>query len=101
MGFFNLGDLFGGSGGDDLAAGVAAFGAEVDDVVGGFDDVEVVFDDQDAVTGFDEPFEAFQEAGDIGEVEAGGGFIEDVEDVFAAAEFAEFLGELDALGFAA
>jgi len=30
------GDLFGGSGGDDLAAGVASFGAEVDDPVGGF-----------------------------------------------------------------
>ena len=31
------GDLFGGSGGDDLAAGVTAFGAEVDDPVGGLD----------------------------------------------------------------
>ena len=34
------GDLLGGSGGDDLAAGVSAFGAEVDDVVGGLDDVD-------------------------------------------------------------
>ena len=41
------GDLFGGSGGYDFAAGVAAFGAHVDDPVGGLDDVEVVLDDEE------------------------------------------------------
>ena len=40
------GDLFGGPGGDDMAAGVAAFGTEVDDPIGGLDDVEVVLDDE-------------------------------------------------------
>ena len=34
-------------------------------------------------------------------MEAGGGFVEDVEVVFAAFEFAEFAGQFDALGFAA
>src|SRR5204863_9909219 len=43
----DAGDLLGGAGGDDLAAGGAALGAEVDDPVGGLDDVEVVLDDQE------------------------------------------------------
>ena len=46
--------LFGGAGGDELAAGVAAFGAEVDDVVGGLDYVEVMFDDEERAAGVDE-----------------------------------------------
>ena len=41
------GDLFGGAGRDDLAATVLAFGAHVEDPDGGFDDVEVVLDDQE------------------------------------------------------
>ena len=43
------GNLFRGAGADYLAAFVAAFGAEVDDPVGGFYYVEVVFDDDDGV----------------------------------------------------
>src|ERR1700722_14457570 len=43
------GDLFGGAGGDYFAAPFAALGAEVDEPVGGFNDVEVVFDDDDGV----------------------------------------------------
>ena len=34
---------------DDGAALVAAFRAEIDDVVGDFDDIEIVFDDQDGI----------------------------------------------------
>jgi len=49
-----LGDLFGGAGGDDGAAVFAAFGAEVDDPIGGLDDVGVVFDDEDGVAEVDE-----------------------------------------------
>src|SRR5260370_10914101 len=49
------GDLFGGTRGDDLAAGVAAFGAEVDHPVTGLDHVQVVLDDHDGVTGVHEP----------------------------------------------
>lgn len=46
--------VFGRAGGDEGAAFVAAFGAEVDDVVGGFDDIQVVFDDEERAAGFDE-----------------------------------------------
>ena len=42
----------------------------------------------------------FQQQGDVGEVQAGGGFVEDVERS-AGVAFGEFEGEFDALGFAA
>ena len=110
------GDLFGGSFGDDAAAAGAAFGAHVDDPVGGLDDVEVVLDDEERAAAVDELAEGGEELGDIVEVEAGGGFVEDVEG--AAAGFrcglvgggtavgdrtggGEMRRELDALGFAA
>ena len=38
---------------------------------------------------------------DVGQVETGGGFVEDVEVVFAAFDFAEFVSKFDTLGFAA
>ena len=55
------GDLFGGSGGDDLAAGVAPFRAEVDDPIGGLDDVEVVLDDEQRAAAVDELAEGGEE----------------------------------------
>jgi hypothetical protein len=39
-----LGHLFGSAFGDDAATGIAPFRTEIDDPVGGLDDVEVVFD---------------------------------------------------------
>src|SRR5450759_5066184 len=41
------GDVVGGADGDHLAAAVPTVGTEVDDVIGGLDDVEVVLDDDD------------------------------------------------------
>ena len=73
------GDLFRGAGGDDLAAAGAAFGAHVDDPVGGLDDVEVVLDDEEGAAAVDELAEGGEELGDVVEVEAGGGLVEDVE----------------------
>ena len=59
VGAFVRGDLLGGAGGDDFAASVAApeliSGAEVDDPVGGLDDVELVFDDDDGVAAVAQP----------------------------------------------
>ena len=79
MGGWVGGDLFGGAGGDDLAAGVAAFGAHVDDPVGGLDDVQIVLDDEEGAAAFDELAEGAKEFGYVIEVEAGGGLVEDVE----------------------
>ena len=64
------------------------------------DDVEVVFDDDDGVAVVGEAVQDLEEVADVGEVQAGGGFVEDVEGV-AGLAFAELGGELDALGFAA
>ena len=46
-----FGDLFGRTFCDELAAVFSGFGAEVEDPVGGFDDFEVVFDDEQGMSG--------------------------------------------------
>ena len=71
----DFGDLFGGAGGDYGAAVEAAFGAHIDDMVGGFDDVEVVLDDDHGVAAVDELAEDFEETLDVCGVEAGGGLV--------------------------
>ena len=86
--------------GDDLAATVAAFGAEVDDPVGGFDDVEVVFDDDDGVALVAQAMQHGKELFDVFEVQAGGGFVENVEGL-AGVAFGQFASEFHALGLAA
>ena len=54
VGVLSLAIVFGRALGDELAAVFAGFGAEVEDPVGGFDDFEVVFDDEQGVAGIDE-----------------------------------------------
>ena len=73
------GDLFGRAGGDDVAAGFAAFGPEVDDPVGRLDHVEVVLDHEHRVAQVDQPAEHGQQLLDVVEVQAGGRLVEDVE----------------------
>ena len=72
-------DVFGGAGGDDVAAGVAALGTEINDPVGGFDDFEVVLDDQHRVTGFDECVQYVEEFSHIVEMQPCRWLVEDVE----------------------
>ena len=72
-------DLLRRAGHHDLAAGVAAFRTEIDDVVGGLDHVQVVLDQQHRVAGVDEPVERLQQALDVGQVQAGGRLVEDVD----------------------
>ena len=93
---------------------VAPAGAEVDQPVGGLDEVEVVLDDQHRVAGVLQRAQGAQQAGDVVEVQAGGGFVEQVQraarSVAAAAGaalaglfggFGQEAGQLQALGFAA
>ena len=61
---------------DDGAALVAAFRAKVDDVVGDFDDIEIVFDDENRVALVAERLEDFQQLLDVGDMEAGGRFVQ-------------------------
>ena len=62
-----------GAGDHDLTTTDAAFRAEVDDPVGGLDDVEVVFDDDDGVAVIAQPVQYRQQLCDVMEVQAGGG----------------------------
>lgn len=95
-----LGEVFRGAGGDDLTAVLTAFGAHVDNPIGGFDDVEVMLDDDHGVAAVDEFTKDFEQTADIVGVEAGGRLVEDIEGLAGTAA-SELSGELDALGFAA
>lgn len=79
FGGFGLGKLFGGALGDEAAAVDAGVGAEIDDVVGGSDDVEIVFNDEECVFFVGEPLEDGKEFGDVFAMEADGGLIDEVE----------------------
>src|SRR6202035_3170883 len=76
---FDFGDVFGGAGGDDVAAAGAAVGAEVDNPVGGFDDVEVVLDDDDGVPAVDQPAQHPEQFADVLEMQPGGRLIQHVD----------------------
>src|SRR3546814_18406648 len=78
----------------------SAFGAEVEDIIGGLDDVEIMLDDDHAVALLDERLEHFEQLADILEMEPGGRLVEDVERLPGRTP-RQFLGELDALCLAA
>ena len=61
--------------GDNFAALNPAFGAEVDDPIGGLNDVEIMFDDHHAIALFDQTVEHFEQFADILEMQAGGGLV--------------------------
>jgi hypothetical protein len=82
------------------AAAAAAFGADIHDVIGHFDHVEVVLDHDDGVAFVHEFVQYGQQLADVFEVQARGGFVEDIYGA-TGVFFAEFFGEFYALGFAA
>src|SRR6202171_1290991 len=92
-------DLFRGAGSHHLATLVPTFRTQVDDVIGGFEHVEVVLDDHHRIAGIDEAMEDVEQPLDIGEMEAGGRLVEDVERLPRVTP-AELFGELDPLRLA-
>src|SRR5208282_4275524 len=94
------GYLFGRAGGDDFAALIAAFGTKINEPIGAFDDVKIVFNDEKGAAGFEEFAESGEQLVDIVKVEAGGGLVQDVKNaaIFRARKVG---GELEALRFAA
>ena len=78
-GGFGAGELTDGALGNDVAAGGAGSGAEVDDIVGFADELEIVLDDHDGVAHFDQAAEHLDEEAHVVRVEADGGFLDDVE----------------------
>ena len=93
------GDFGDGAGGEDVAAEFARAGAEVEEVVGGADDVGVVLDDEDGVAEVAQGVEDADELGGVARMQADGGLVEYIERADEAR--AERCGELDALRFAA
>ena len=79
VGAAHAGDFLGGAGGDDAAAVFAAFRAKVDDVVGGFDDVEVVFDDQHRVSQRNQALQHVEQFVNVGEMQSRCRFVKDVD----------------------
>src|SRR5699024_86136 len=75
---------------------VSGFGSDVDDPVGGGDDVEVVLDDDECRAILDDLVEQSDEPGDVGDVQSRSGLVQDDR----AAAGAEFGGEFEALTFA-
>ncbi len=100
MGPRKLRDLLRGSFAQDAAARAAAFGAEVDEPVGGADDVEVVLDQEDGASIVNQALEAVEELADIVKVQAGGGFVEDKQRPFGG-RLGQVGGQFDPLCFAA
>ena len=100
MGMLERSDLFWRSRSDDLAAGIAGFGADVDDVIRGFDDVEIVFNDDDGVAEIGESVENGDELIHVIGMEACGWFVENKER-FGSRGFGDFFGEFHSLCFAA
>jgi hypothetical protein len=82
---------------DDPAAVVAGTGAEVDDPVGVRHDGQVVLDDDDRLAGVDEAVEQAEQPLDVGEVQAGGRLVEDVD----AALLGQVGGQLEPLALTA
>src|SRR3954447_23430865 len=77
-----------------------ALGPHVDDAVGRLDHVEVVFDDHHRIPLVDEALEHLEQPLDVGEVQAGGRLVEDVERP-PCRDLAELGGQLDPLRLAA
>jgi hypothetical protein len=93
---FDLCHIFRRAGGHDLAPAIAAFGADVDDPVGGFDHIQVVFDHDHGIALFHEFVQHVQQLAHIFEMQPRGRFIQDIQRAARGAA-AELLGQFHPL----
>lgn len=100
MGRCNSGDLFRSSFRHDLPAPGTPFGAEVDDPVCGFDDIQVVFNDHQRIAGIHEFVKDSEELLDVLKMQTGRWLIHDIEHIFGGSAL-QLGGDFQALGFAA
>ncbi len=96
----HLGHLLRRTLGDDDAAGAAALGAEVDDMVGTLDQIQIVLDDDDRVAHVHQFLQHLDQAVHICNMQAGGGFVQNIHR-FAGAAAGKLVGQLYALRLAA
>ena len=95
-----FGDGLGNAGSQHAAPPRSALGAHVDDPVGGLDHIEVVLDHQHRVAQVDQAVQHFEQFADVGEVQSGRRFIEQV-DGLAGGPLAQFPRQLHPLRFSA
>ena len=70
---------FGGAGKDEVSTTSTAFGTEIDDVVGRFYDIKIMFNHNQRVAALDQGVEGREKAVDVVEMKSRGGFVEDEE----------------------
>ena len=85
--------------GYDITTFVATFGTKIDDVVGTLDNVEVMLDDDNAVSPLDQRVESFEQFSDVVEMQAGGRLVED-EEGRVGLFLTQVVSQFDALVFA-
>ncbi len=83
---------------DDVSAVDTGLWTEIDDPVGRLNDIEIVFDDDNRVPLLDEAGEHLQQFGDVVDVQAGRGFIQQIERASGVGT-GEFGGQLHPLRF--
>jgi hypothetical protein len=65
--------------GDDATAGLAAAGAEIDDVVRVTDDIRMMFHDDESMSGFAQGEENRQQTFHLRQMQSGGGLVQKIE----------------------
>jgi len=73
--------------------------AHIDDKIGGAHHAFVVLNDEDGIADIAQPFQGFNQAVTVRQMQADGGFVADVEDTHQAA--ADLGGQTDTLSFTA
>src|SRR5882762_11552477 len=87
------------AGGDDASASIATVGTQIDHPVRGLDDIQVVFDHDDGVTGRAQLMQHIEQQGDVVEMQTRGWLVEDVEGATCVA-FRKFERKFDPLRLA-
>src|SRR5882724_2489966 len=73
------GDFFRRASGEQIAAASAAVRAKVEEMVAGFEHVEVVLDDDHRVAAIDKALQDAEEQPDVVEVQSGGGLVKEIK----------------------
>lgn len=77
--FLALGDLLGRAGDDDLPAAIAALRAQINHVIAGLDDVQIMLDDEHGIACVRQTGEHLHKPVAVGHVQAGRGLVEHIE----------------------
>ena len=88
----DLGNLLRSSRRHDSTSPFSAFGPQVDDPVGGLDNLKVVLDDQHGVAGLDKSVQNLEQQLDVGEMEPGRRLVEEIQRA-SGPDLHEFAGE--------